>query len=72
LNQRYGRDAPVFISNKFDYNHVCEEWVKLFDLVARDVSVVHIRPRFKFRIFKERRLLRLILRVVGKLGYWRK
>lgn len=66
-----GAAASSFVSRKFDYDLVCFEWVKLLDCVSSNRNLTEIRPRFKSTLFKERRWLRLILRLIGKLGYWR-
>ena len=64
LNHQYGLNALKFVSEKFDYNTVCSDWISLFDNVYNDQNINSVRPRFKSNIFKDKKYIRLLIRKV--------
>lgn len=64
LNRQYGLNASKFVSEKFDYNKVCSEWISLFENAYNDQNINLVRPRVKCNIFKDKKYIRLLIRKV--------
>ena len=67
LNQAYSCSAVEFVAKKFNYGLVCAEWLELFRVIheGHRVSSIRVSPKWKF--WRERRWMRIILRFLIKL-----
>ena len=64
MNYQYGLNASKFVSEKFDYNKVCSNWISLFYNVYNDQNINSVRPRVKRNIFIDKKYIRLLIRKV--------